>query len=116
MCFRGWEVSPRAGPVLLHLVDQEEGSLGWMGQQHPLRAAPGKGPLNGKLPASPSMRGLGQDGVGRASGRRPVVWAFLVTQSLKKCRLALIPSLEGIRGWLLHEGRSQVQGAVPTGM
>lgn len=76
MCFRGWEVSPRAGPVLLHLVDQVEGSLGGMGQQHPLRAAPAKALFNGKLPGSPSMRELGQDSVGRASCRRPVIWGF----------------------------------------
>lgn len=59
MCFWGWEVFPRAGPVLLHLVDQVEGSLGWMGQQHPLRAAPSKGTLQREAPWFSFYEGVG---------------------------------------------------------
>lgn len=70
----------------LYLVNQVEGSFGWMGQQHPIRPAPSKGAFNGKLPGSSLHQGaapghLGQGQLPPASYMR----AFLVMQSLKKC-------------------------------
>lgn len=95
----------------LYLVNQVEGSFGWMGQQHPIRPAPSKGAFQWEaprfFPPSGSRSGTPRAGAAATSQLHEGFPCDAVSQEMLS---SLIPPPGGIRRWLPHQGKSEVWG------